>query len=89
MNTYPEVFAAIDRTAPIDLLARLVQIPSHPGVPRQEEAVVAALARYLSARGLESRVVEVVPGRPNLNCTVEATAPGVTSCSAGIPIPSR
>ncbi len=33
MNKDPEIFDAIDRTAPIDLLAKLVQIPSHPGVP--------------------------------------------------------
>ena len=35
-----------------DLLRDLVRTPSHPGLPRQEEAVVAVLARWLAARGV-------------------------------------
>ncbi len=76
MNTYPEVFEAIDQTAPIDLLARLVQIPSHPGVPNQEAAVVAALAGVLERGGLRPQLEEIKDGRPNLMCSVEGPAPG-------------
>jgi acetylornithine deacetylase/succinyl-diaminopimelate desuccinylase len=59
-----------------ELLRDLVRAPSHRGVPRQEEAVVGILARYLRARGLTPEVVEVVPGRPNLLCSVEGSSPG-------------
>jgi len=76
MNTYPEVFDAIDQTAPIDLLARLVQTPSHPGVPNQEAAVVAALAEFLELGGLRPQLEEITDGRPNLMCSVEGPAPG-------------
>ena len=76
MNKDPEIFDAIDRTAPIDLLARLVQIPSHPGVPNQEAAVVAALAEFLEQGGLRPELVEIAAGRPNLVCTLEGPAPG-------------
>lgn len=68
--------AAVDRAGPIDLLQTLVRLPSHPGVPRQEEAVVRALAAYLRARGLDATLHEVVPGRPNLLCTLRGDRPG-------------
>lgn len=67
---------AIDAARPIPLLAELVRIPSHPGLERQEEAVVAALERYLAERGLPASLVEVAAGRPNLLCTVRAPRPG-------------
>jgi acetylornithine deacetylase/succinyl-diaminopimelate desuccinylase len=50
----------------IELLVSLVRIPSHPGVPRQEEAVVLELGAYFRAHGIESQVAEVEDGRPNL-----------------------
>lgn len=59
-----------------ELLARLIRIPSHPGVPRQEEAVAVELADYLTAAGLTPRLDEVRPGRPNLLCTVGDPASG-------------
>jgi hypothetical protein len=34
---------------PVALAAELVRIPSHPGIERQEEAVVAALERWFVA----------------------------------------
>lgn len=76
MTTYPEVFEAIDQTAPIDLVATLVQTPSHPGVPHQEAAVVAALAEFLERGGLRPQLEEVTDGRPNLMCSVQGPAPG-------------
>jgi acetylornithine deacetylase/succinyl-diaminopimelate desuccinylase len=71
-----DLAAALEAARPIELLAELVRIPSHPGLERQEEAVVRALARYLSDAGLSPVVEEVAAGRPNLLCTVEGTAPG-------------
>jgi acetylornithine deacetylase/succinyl-diaminopimelate desuccinylase family protein len=71
-----EIFDAIDATAPIDLLARLVKIPSHPGVPQQEAAVVGALAEFLEHEGLRPQLEEIVDGRPNLMCTLQGPAPG-------------
>ncbi len=76
MNRDSDIFDAIDRTAPIELLTTLVQIPSHPGVPNQEAAVVAALAEYLAEGGLQPELEEIVDGRPNLMCTLEGPAPG-------------
>jgi len=76
MTTDREIFDAIDRTAPIELLARLVQIPSHPGVPHQEAAVAAALAEFLRGWDLRPDLEEITDGRPNLMCTLEGPAPG-------------
>jgi acetylornithine deacetylase/succinyl-diaminopimelate desuccinylase len=66
----------LEAANPIDLLADLVRIPSHPGVARQEEAVVRALAAYLRAAGLEPELDEVVAGRPNLLCTLAGSTEG-------------
>ena len=60
------VTQAIERSGWPELLADLVRTPSHPGVSRQEEAVVQVLARWLGDRGLEVELSEVAPGRPNL-----------------------
>ena len=76
MTRDSDIFDEIDRTGPIELLTRLVQIPSHPGVPNQEAAVVAALEEFLSEGGLQPQLEEIVDGRPNLMCTLEAPAPG-------------
>lgn len=76
MSRDSEIFDAVDRTGPIELLTRLVQIPSHPGVPNQEAAVVEALAGYLEDGGLHPKLEEIVDGRPNLMCTLEGAAPG-------------
>jgi acetylornithine deacetylase/succinyl-diaminopimelate desuccinylase len=76
MNTDPEIFAEIDRSEPIELLVKLVQIPSHPGVVNQEAGVAGALADFLERGGLRPELVEVAPGRPNLMCTLEGPTPG-------------
>ena len=60
----------------VELAAALVRIPSHPGVARQEEAVARALAEWLAARGVEARLDEAAPGRPNLLATVRGERPG-------------
>jgi acetylornithine deacetylase/succinyl-diaminopimelate desuccinylase family protein len=70
------LFEAIDRTEPIELLARMVQTPSHPGIEQQETAVVAILNEFLARWDLQPELVEVADGRPNLLCTVEGGAPG-------------
>jgi acetylornithine deacetylase/succinyl-diaminopimelate desuccinylase len=76
MGNDSEIFDAIDQTAPIELLAELVQTPSHPGIPNQEAAVVAVLAEFLERGGLQPELVEVAAGRPNLMCNIEGPAPG-------------
>jgi acetylornithine deacetylase/succinyl-diaminopimelate desuccinylase len=60
----------------IELLKKLVRIPSHPGVPRQEEAVARELGAYLRAHGIESVIAEVEDGRPNLIATLEGDKAG-------------
>lgn len=71
-----ELFAEIDRLSPVDLAAELVRLPSHPGLERQEEAVVLALARFLGERGLGVQIEEVLPGRPNLMVSIAGARPG-------------
>ena len=66
----------IDDSACQELLVDLVRTPSHPGVPRQEEAVVRLLAGWLAARGIDSEIREVAPGRPNLLARVSGVGPG-------------
>jgi acetylornithine deacetylase/succinyl-diaminopimelate desuccinylase len=65
--------AALD---PVALAAELVRIPSHPGLPRQEERVAEALASWLAGHGLEPRRDEVVAGRPNVLATMGGASPG-------------
>lgn len=58
------------------LASALVQIPSHPGVERQEERVAEALAAWLAAQGVAAELDPVKPGRPNLSARVCGPAPG-------------
>jgi len=60
----------------LELLQAMVRAPSHPGVPRQEEAAAGALAAYLRGRGVPAELVEVREGRPNVLATVEGRRPG-------------
>jgi acetylornithine deacetylase/succinyl-diaminopimelate desuccinylase len=76
VNPDRDLFDAIGRSGPVELLADLVRIPSHPGVENQEAGVAEALAGFLEEGGLRPQLVEVVPGRPNLMCTLEGRAPG-------------
>ena len=71
-----ELFEAIERAEPIDLLSELIRIPSHRGLERQEEGVALALGAYLKSHGLEVSLEEVVEGRPNLICTLEGEGRG-------------
>ena len=75
-DTLAQAYARLEAGSVADLAARLVRIPSHRGLERQEEAVVAELGRWLAARGLEVALDEAAPGRPNLLCTVRAARPG-------------
>ena len=76
MHNDRDLFDHIDRTAPIELLATLVQTPSHPGIANQEARVADALADFLKREGLRPELVEVAAGRPNLMCTMEGREPG-------------
>ncbi len=66
----------MDDTSIIELLQTLVRAPSHPAVPRQEEATARALEAYLLRHGIPSRLVEVREGRPNLMASIEGRGPG-------------
>lgn len=60
----------------LELLMEMVKAPSHPGVPRQEEAAARALAGYLRERGLPADLVEVREGRPNVVASIAGPKPG-------------
>lgn len=68
--------ADIEAALPIDLLQRLIQIPSHRGLEEQETAVAREIAEYLRAHGLSSNSVEVRDGRTNLLCSIEGADEG-------------
>jgi len=75
--------AAIARLDPVGLAAELVRIPSHPGLPRQEEAVARHLADWLGAHGLDVELDEAAPGRPNVVARVAGERPGRTLLLCG------
>lgn len=80
---WERVEARLTAAPPVPLAAELVRIPSHPGVPRQEEKVAHHLAGWLARHGVEARLEEVAPGRPNLLATVgrrDAAAPRLLFC---------
>lgn len=66
----------MDDRAILELLQAMVRAPSYPGVPRQEEATVLALASWLGANGIAGEREEVRGGRPNLYATIEGRRPG-------------
>jgi len=66
----------MDEHEVIELLRAMVRAPSHPGVPRQEEAAGLALDAYLRRNGVRSEFVEVREGRPNVVATLEGPRPG-------------
>jgi acetylornithine deacetylase/succinyl-diaminopimelate desuccinylase len=70
------VDSEIGTLAPVDLAAELVRIPSHPGIERQEERVVMALARFFGERDLGVQLEEVLPGRANLLVSIGGARPG-------------
>jgi acetylornithine deacetylase/succinyl-diaminopimelate desuccinylase len=71
---------ALNRVLPrlglVELLSELVQAPSHPGVPRQEEQAVHALARYFERHQIAHELTEVREGRPNLMANVRSEVAG-------------
>jgi len=60
----------------LELLRAMVKAPSHPGVPRQEEAAVRALEAFLRERDIPPTLTEVREGRPNLVASLAAKEPG-------------
>jgi succinyl-diaminopimelate desuccinylase len=75
--------AAIARLDPVRLAAELVRLPSHPGLPRQEEAVALRLADWLGGQGVECELDEAAPGRPNVLARVAGARPGRTLLLCG------
>lgn len=63
-------------SAPVSLAQRLVRIPSHPGVERQEEAVAQELAGFFAEHAIEAAFDEAAPGRPNVLASVAGPRPG-------------
>ncbi len=60
----------------IELLIRMVKAPSHPGVPHQEEAAVQELNAFFKIHDIETAIIEVQEGRPNLIATIAGSLPG-------------
>ncbi|MCM2270651.1 MAG: M20/M25/M40 family metallo-hydrolase [Thermoanaerobaculia bacterium] len=75
--------AAIARLDPVQLAARLVRLPSHPGLARQEEAAARQLAAWLGEHGVAAELDEAAPGRPNVVARVAGARPGPTLLLCG------
>ncbi len=65
---------AIDPEEVRDLLTGLVAVPS-PNPPGSEEAVAHHLVDACAARGIDARLDEVAPGRPNVHARIGPPAP--------------
>lgn len=65
-----------------DALASLVRIdsrnPSHGGPAGGEAAAMKRCAELLAGQGIEARLWEALPGRPNLTARVEGRDPSRT-----------
>lgn len=61
---------------PVELAASLVRVPSVTG---HEAAVQGVIARWCDAHGLDARLVDAAPGRPNLLIEVGSQAPDAPS----------
>lgn len=59
-----------------NLLVRMVRAPSHPGILRQEEGVVRELDAFFKKHTIETNIVEVREGRPNLIASITGSSPG-------------
>jgi len=77
-SLWERVEARLEAARPAALAAALVRIPSHPGVPRQEEAVARHLAAWLIERHVTAELVEVAPGRPNVIAAVGSRDAGAS-----------
>jgi acetylornithine deacetylase/succinyl-diaminopimelate desuccinylase family protein len=69
------VLDAIDEAEVGELVRDLVQRPS-PNPPGREEEVARHLADACRDRGLQARLDEVAPGRPNVHASVGPAGPG-------------
>lgn len=77
--------ARVDRARLVELAQALVRIPStnDPARGRSEAPAAELVADWMRRRGWEPIVDEVLPGRPNVVCTVEGGLPGPTLCFEG------
>lgn len=60
----------------IELTARLVAIPSYPGVSEQETGVAESIRDYFDSLGIQCEIVPVVNGRCNVIATLKGSGTG-------------
>lgn len=74
------LLAAIDESETLGLLRSLIAVPSE-NPPGAEAACARQLASFLGRRGIDCRLEEVAPGRPNLYASVgSADGPTLVLC---------
>lgn len=60
----------------LDLLAKLVGIPSHHGVENQETQVAACIQDFFIKEGIDAELIPVLDGRCNVVATLKGTGGG-------------
>ena len=66
MMEFKQVINHVSDQEIIDMAAALVRIPSYSGMKDQEKAVAHHIAARFEAEGIQTELVEVLPGRPNV-----------------------
>ncbi len=77
--TEQRVLDIIDAAEILELLRGLIECPSE-NPPGNEKACALFLASFLEQRGIRCRLVDVLPGRPNLYATVGFSSPRLVLC---------
>lgn len=67
----------------IDLLIKLVSIPSHEGIENQESETAGAIYDFFVREGIDAELIPVVDGRCNVIATLRGTGGGKTLLLTG------
>src|SRR5690625_2793896 len=71
-----KVMQAVDADEALDIVKKLVSIPSHTGLKEKEIKVAEYLHELFKAEGIDSYLQEVVDGRSNVIATLKGSGEG-------------
>lgn len=80
MDSFERQFGRIEREIDIneiiDLLKKLIEIPSHRLVPEKEGKIAEFIANWFDSAGIEVKAKDVTPGRANVIATLRGDGDG-------------